>query len=127
MPLFSSATDLSSLFSLLGSCMPLVSGSHLEQVFASAWFLRPSLYLSVQWSSTPVGQSAVRQIRFTSPFCHRVDVAGLAPHLTRVFGAPVVVATAEASALCSSHGFVSLSVGLHLLAEIFFLLGVLCD
>jgi hypothetical protein len=41
----------------------LVSGSCPEQVFTSARFLRPSLYLSVLWSSTPVGQSAVRQVR----------------------------------------------------------------
>jgi hypothetical protein len=32
---------------LLGSCAPLVSGSRPEQVFTSARFLRPSLYLSV--------------------------------------------------------------------------------
>jgi hypothetical protein len=57
-----SAAGLSSLFSLLGSCAPLACGSRREQVFASARFLHPLLYLSVRWTSTPVGRSAVHQI-----------------------------------------------------------------
>jgi hypothetical protein len=59
---FLSAASPSSLFSLLGSCTPLVFGSHREQVFASARFLRLLLYLSVWWTSMPIGRSAVRQI-----------------------------------------------------------------